>query len=70
MAWGLGLLAAALITYIFIGSYYTRAQMRRATAALQAQVASAAARRVEAVVAHKLERLHDTAVAYVCQSRR
>jgi hypothetical protein len=27
-------------------------------------------RRVEAIVAYKLERLHDTAVAYVCQSRR
>jgi signal transduction histidine kinase len=61
-AWGLGLLATALLTYIIIGSYYIHEQIRRATAALQAQVASAAARRVESLVAHKLERLHDTAV--------
>ena len=62
MAWGLGLLATALLAYIIIGSYYTRAQIRRATAALQAQVASATAQRVESLLAHKLERLHDTAV--------
>ena len=62
MAWGLGLLATALLAYVIIGSYYTRAQIRRATAALQAQVASATAQRVESLLAYKLERLHDTAL--------
>ncbi|MBM2802929.1 MAG: Histidine kinase [Deltaproteobacteria bacterium] len=62
MAWGLGLLAGALLVSAYIGSVYTRSQIRLATAKLQTEVASATARHVETLVAHKLERLHDAAL--------
>lgn len=61
MAWGLGLLAAALLVSIYIGSVYTRSQIRLAGAKLQAEVALSTARRVETFVANKLDRLQDTA---------
>lgn len=61
MAWGLGLLAAALLVSTYVGSAYTRSQVRLTTVKLQTEVASSTARRVETFVAHKLDRLQDTA---------
>jgi len=61
MAWGLSLLTAAILANTIVGSIYTRWQLRHAAAALQNQVASATARRVESIILHKLARLQDAA---------
>jgi signal transduction histidine kinase/HAMP domain-containing protein len=62
-AWGVGLLAGALLASTFIASSYTRSQIQRAAAELQHEVASTTARRVESFVTRKLERLEDVGAA-------
>lgn len=63
MAWGLALMGAALVINTVAGSIYTRRQIRRAAAELQSEVASLTARRVQALMMHKIERLEDASVA-------
>jgi signal transduction histidine kinase len=63
MAWGLAVLGAALVINTVAGSIYTRRQIRRAAAELQSEVASLTARRVQALMMHKIERLEDASVA-------
>jgi HAMP domain-containing protein len=63
MAWGLSLLAAALIINTVAGSFYTRKQIYRASSELQAEVASLTARRIYYLITRKLERLQDVGVA-------
>ncbi len=62
MAWGLGLLAAALLVNSIAGAIYARSQLRHAAAALQTEVATTTARWVESLIIQKLARLQDTAV--------
>ncbi len=62
-AWGVGLLAGALLVSTFFGSSYTRSQIQRSAAELQHEVASTTARRVESFITRKLERLEDVAMA-------
>ncbi len=61
--WGLVLLGAALVMNTVAGSLYTRGQIRRSNAELQAEIASATAKQIHFLVTRKLERLEDTALA-------
>ncbi len=61
--WGLALLTATLVLNTFAGSVYTGRGMQKSTAQLQAEVAASAARRIQSILARKIERLQDTSVA-------
>jgi signal transduction histidine kinase len=59
MAWGLSLLAVALLINTFAGSLYTRHKLREDTERLQTEVALFAANRMQTVLARRVERLED-----------
>ena len=61
--WGLAFLTATLVLNTFAGSVYTGRGMQKSTAQLQAEVAASAARRIQSILARKIERLQDTSVA-------
>ena len=63
MAWGLSLLALALLVNTFAGSLYTRRAMRESTARLQAEVASFTALRMQRFLRGEIERLENAGVA-------
>jgi signal transduction histidine kinase len=62
-AWSVLLLAVALLVNTLIGSIYSRAQIHRAAAELQSEIAATAARQVQSFVARKIERLEDLGAA-------
>src|SRR5262245_39251156 len=67
-AWGVALLAAALLVVALVGWFYTRSQTLRAATELQREVAKTTAQRVNSFVTHKLQRLEDAAVAMALSS--
>lgn len=63
LVWGLALLGLALILNTIAGSLYTRRQIKRAAAELQADIAARTANRIRTFVSTKLERLSDLSVS-------
>ena len=63
MAWGLSLLALALLINTFAGSLYTHHAMRESTARLQAEVALFTAVRMQTFLRREIERLETAGAA-------
>ena len=63
MAWGLSLLALALLINTFAGSLYTHHAMRESTARLQAEVALFTAVRMQTFLRREIERLENAGAA-------
>ena len=63
MAWGLSLLALALLLNTFAGSLYTHHAMRESTARLQAEVALFTAQRMQTFLRREIERLENAGAA-------